>query len=54
VRVEALEEFTLQWPNNSFEFEFAALSYSQPNKNQYAYKFENFDDELDQPQHKTQ
>ena len=45
VRVEALEEFTLQWPNNSFEFEFAALSYSQPNKNQYAYKLENFDDD---------
>lgn len=43
VQVEALEEFTLQWPNNSFEFEFAALSYSQPNKNQYAYKLENFD-----------
>ncbi len=44
VQVEALDEFTLQWPNNSFEFEFAALSYSQPNKNQYAYKLENFDD----------
>ncbi len=43
VRVEELEELTLQWPNNSFEFEFAALSYSQPNKNQYAYKLENFD-----------
>ncbi len=44
VRAEALEEFTLKWPNNSFEFEFAALSYSQPNKNHYAYKLENFDD----------
>ncbi len=44
VQAEKLEEFTLQWPNNSFEFEFAALSYSQPNKNQYAYKLENFDD----------
>ncbi|MBE0682827.1 MAG: GAF domain-containing protein [Anaerolineales bacterium] len=44
VRVEALEEITLQWPNNSFEFEFAALSYSQPNKNQYAYLLENFDE----------
>lgn len=43
VQVEALEKFTLQWPNNSFEFEFAALSYSQPNKNLYAYKLENFD-----------
>ncbi|MBI5823557.1 MAG: GAF domain-containing protein [Chloroflexi bacterium] len=43
VRVESLQELTLQWPNNSFEFEFAALSYSQPNKNQYAYMLENFD-----------
>ncbi|MFN8380954.1 MAG: two-component regulator propeller domain-containing protein [Anaerolineales bacterium] len=43
VEVEELKEFTLQWPKNSFEFEFAALSYSQPNKNQYAYKLENFD-----------
>ena len=42
-QVETLKEFTLQWPNNSFEFEFAALSYSQPNKNLYAYKLENFD-----------
>jgi ligand-binding sensor domain-containing protein/signal transduction histidine kinase len=40
---EALREITLQWPQNSFEFEFAALSFNQPHQNQYAYKLENFD-----------
>ena len=37
------QKVILQWPQNSLEFEFAALSYSQPNKNQYAYKLEGFD-----------
>jgi ligand-binding sensor domain-containing protein/signal transduction histidine kinase len=41
--VETADHFTLQWPQNSFEFEFAALSYNQPNKNQYAYMLEGFD-----------
>ncbi len=45
VRVESLQELKLQWPLNSFEFEFAALAYGQPLKNQYAYMLENFDDE---------
>lgn len=40
---ESLDEITLQWPQNSFEFEFAALAYGQPNKNQYAYTLENFE-----------
>jgi signal transduction histidine kinase/ligand-binding sensor domain-containing protein len=43
--VESLEEVTLQWPNNFFEFEFAALSYSQSDRNQYAYRLEGFRDE---------
>ena len=34
---------TLRWPNNFFEFEFAALSYSQPEQNQYAYMLKGFD-----------
>lgn len=34
-----------QWPNNFFEFEFATLSYSQPEKNQHAYMLEGFRDE---------
>ena len=42
-RVEMTRNVTLQWPQNSLEFEFAALSYDQPGKNQYAYKLEGFD-----------
>jgi len=41
--VETTRSVTLKWPQNSFEFEFAALSYNQPNKNQYAYMLEDFD-----------
>ena len=37
------QNVVLHWPENLLEFEFAALSYSQPNKNQYAYKLEGFD-----------
>jgi signal transduction histidine kinase len=40
--VENVNEVTFHWPNNFFEFEFAALSYMQPEKNQYAYKLEGF------------
>ncbi len=40
---ESIQEITLQWPQNSFEFEFAALAYEQPSKNQYAYTLENFE-----------
>lgn len=40
---EAIKEITITWPQNSFEFEFAALAYGQPGKNQYAYKLEGFD-----------
>ncbi len=43
--VESITEATFRWPNNFFEFEFAALSYSQPEKNQYAYMLEGFRDE---------
>jgi signal transduction histidine kinase len=35
----------LHWPNNYFEFEFAALNLVQPEKNQYAYMLEGFDDD---------
>jgi ligand-binding sensor domain-containing protein/signal transduction histidine kinase len=41
--VETTQSVVLKWPQNSLEFEFAALSYSQPNKNQYAYRLEGFD-----------
>ena len=40
---ERLREATLRWPANSFEFEFAALSYVQPERNRYAYMLEGFD-----------
>jgi signal transduction histidine kinase/ligand-binding sensor domain-containing protein len=45
VSIEGLTEATFGWPNNFFEFEFAALSYSQSEKNQYAYMLEGFRDE---------
>ena len=41
--IETAKQVVLEWPQNSLEFEFAALSYNQPNKNQYAYLLENFD-----------
>jgi signal transduction histidine kinase/sugar lactone lactonase YvrE len=41
--VETTKNVVLSWPQNSLEFEFAALSYDQPGKNQYAYKLERFD-----------
>ncbi|HSR30348.1 MAG TPA: two-component regulator propeller domain-containing protein, partial [Anaerolineae bacterium] len=40
---ESLTEVRLQWPRNFFEFEFAALDYTQPEENQYAYMLEGFD-----------
>lgn len=40
---EYLQNITLTWPQNSFEFEFAAFAYEQPNKNQYAYMLEGLD-----------
>lgn len=41
--VETTYTVVLKWPKNSLEFEFAALSFDQPNKNQYAYMLEGFD-----------
>jgi len=41
--LETTQNVTVIWPQNSLEFEFAALSYNQPNKNQYAYMLEGFD-----------
>jgi ligand-binding sensor domain-containing protein/GAF domain-containing protein/two-component sensor histidine kinase len=35
--VEGLGELTLRWPEDSFEFEFASLSYSNSGRNRYAY-----------------
>jgi signal transduction histidine kinase len=43
--VEDVRKVTLRWPRNSFEFEFAALNYVQPEKNQYAYMLDGFDED---------
>jgi len=43
--LEDVSSISLQWPANYFEFEFAALNYSQSERNQYAYMLENFDDD---------
>ena len=43
-----LKEITLRWPQRSFEFEYSALSYAQPAKNQYAYILANFDEDWNQ------
>lgn len=43
--VETVEQISLRWPYNFFEFEFAALNYVQSEKNQYAYMLEGFDRE---------
>ncbi len=40
---ETVEQITLRWPYNYFEFEFAALSYAESERNQYTYFLENFD-----------
>ncbi|GAA3557323.1 hybrid sensor histidine kinase/response regulator transcription factor [Snuella lapsa] len=40
---DAVEEVVLKYNQNVFNIDFVALSYSQPSKNQYAYKLEGFD-----------
>jgi signal transduction histidine kinase/ligand-binding sensor domain-containing protein len=40
---EDLREVTLHWPDNSLEFGFAALNYTQPEKNQHTYMMEGFE-----------
>ncbi len=41
---ELLQQATLVWPNNDFEFEFAALNFTHPEKNQYAYILDGYDE----------
>ncbi len=36
-------EITVRWPDNSLDFDFAALNYTRPENNQYAYMLEKFD-----------
>jgi len=42
------EPIELSFKNNSFSFEFAALEYTNPGKNSYAYRLEGFDKEWKQ------
>jgi two-component system sensor histidine kinase ChiS len=46
--IESLTEVTLRRPESSFEFEYAALNYIRPEKNQYAYMLEGSDPEWKQ------
>jgi ligand-binding sensor domain-containing protein/signal transduction histidine kinase len=41
---EYVTDVTLRWPHNYFAFEFAVLSFFQPEENQYAYMLEGFDE----------
>lgn len=43
VAVEDATELVVAWPDSGFEFEFAALSFSRPERNQYTYMLEGFD-----------
>ncbi|MEZ4961857.1 MAG: two-component regulator propeller domain-containing protein [Saprospiraceae bacterium] len=43
--ISQTEELVLNWKHNIFSFEFASLDYTEPGKNQYAYRLEGFDDE---------
>ncbi len=45
---EYLQAVTITWPQNSFEFEFAAFAFQQPGKNQYSYMLEGFDETWNQ------
>lgn len=40
---ELTDEITLKWPKNSFGFGFSSLSLAEPQKNQFAYRLDNFD-----------
>ena len=40
---EKVKELELNWRDNFFEFEFAALNYTNPQNNQYAYMLEGID-----------
>ena len=41
--INTTNEISLKYRENSFSFEFAALHYAAPQKNQFAYKLEGFD-----------
>ncbi len=42
-QIQFTRSIILTWPHNEFEFEFAALAYGQPFRNQHAYMLQGFD-----------
>ncbi|MEO7991302.1 MAG: two-component regulator propeller domain-containing protein [Chryseolinea sp.] len=50
--ISETKEITLSYTQSVFTFEFAALNYTLPEKNQYAYKLEGFDEEWNDVNHK--
>ncbi len=42
--IGSADDVTFKWPDNAFEFEFAVLSFAHPEKNQYAYYLEGFEE----------
>jgi|GEM_PF-1346016 len=42
---ERLEALQLGWQNNSFEFEYVALNYRNPDRNRYRYMLEGYDEQ---------
>lgn len=43
--IETIAEINFAWPENFFEFEYAALSFEQPENNQFAYRLAGFENE---------
>ena len=44
IAVDRVAEVTFKWPEDSFDFEYAALSFADPEKNQFAYYLEGFEE----------
>jgi len=44
--ISELEEVRISYQETSFSFEFSALDYTAPERNKYAYKMENYNDEF--------
>ncbi|NJK86757.1 MAG: hypothetical protein HC906_13085 [Bacteroidales bacterium] len=47
------EKITLKYNQNSIAFDFVAINYTNPGKNQYLYKLEEFDQDWIQPEGKS-
>jgi ligand-binding sensor domain-containing protein len=45
VNINYLKKINLSWRQNFFSFEFASTDFSQPQKNEYAYRLKGYDDD---------